>query len=308
MSKEPSIRGKIARNMIASIASNRLVASKVKIGNRLKNKSFFKLYYPPIHKSELIKYPEFTMETLCKREDRVKQVILYLHGGGYVGKLKNRHRLMALKYCESIPNAMVLMPDYRTAPESPYPCALVDALDAYDWVLKREFKENQIIIAGDSAGGGLALALCLYLKNQMRPLPSAIVAMSPWTDMTASGASYNFNFENDPLFGNTKDSLLYNRDYVGDASKFTPYVSPLFGDYSGFPPMLIQVGGDEMLLSDSVSLVEKAKRDGVRVWGHIYKGMFHDFQMAGDLIPESKEAWKEVARFILEGVHREEIL
>lgn len=300
MSKEPSIQGKIAKSMIVSLASNRLIGSKAKIGKHLKNKSLFKWYYPPHLKSETIEKSRFAMETLIKRDVTAKQVILYLHGGGYVGKLKAQHRFMAIKYCESIPEVMVLMPDYRTAPEHPYPAALEDALDAFDWLLKQGFDENQIVIAGDSAGGGLALAICHYLKHLKRKLPSKIVAMSPWTDMTASGASYQFNYENDPLFGNTKDSLLFNRDYVGGASKFTPYVSPLFGDYSDFPPILIQVGSDEMLLSDSVRVAEKAKKDGVVVWLHIFDGMFHDFQMAGDLIPESKEAWKEVTRFLLE--------
>ncbi|MDH8678144.1 alpha/beta hydrolase [Fusibacter bizertensis] len=308
MAKEPSIQGKIARSMIASIASNKLAGSKMKIGKKLKNKSIFKLYYPPIYKSETIEKAQFTMETLRKREVTVKCAILYLHGGGYVGKLKNKHRLMALKYCESIPDVMVLMPDYRTAPEHPYPAALEDALDAYSWLLEQGYNEDQIVIAGDSAGGGLALAVCLYLKHLKRKLPCAIVAMSPWTDMTASGASYHFNYENDPLFGNTKESLLYNRDYLGRASKFTPYVSPLFGDYSDFPPILIQVGSDEMLLSDSVRVAEKAQKDGAIVWLHIYEGMFHDFQMAGDLIPESKEAWKEVTQFLLDVKEQDSIL
>ena len=238
------------------------------------------------------------METVTKNGSKATSAILYLHGGGYVGKLKNRHRLMAMKYCESTEDVMVLMPDYRTAPEHPYPEALVDAVDAFDWLIRQGFKEENIIIAGDSAGGGLALAVCLYLKHYRRNLPKAIITMSPWTDMTASGASYLFNYENDPLFGKTKKSLLYNRDYLGKANQQTPYVSPLFGDYTDFPPMLIQVGGDEMLLSDSIRVAEKAKKEGVKVWLHVYDGMFHDFQMAGDLIPESKEAWKEIAEFL----------
>lgn len=298
MSKEPSIRGKIARNMIASIASTKLVGHKINIGTNLKSKGLFKWIYPQSFRSETIKKPQFTMETVVKSDSKATSAILYLHGGGYVGKLKNRHRIMAMKYCESAEDVMVLMPDYRTAPEHPYPEALVDAIDAFDWLIRQGFKEADIIIAGDSAGGGLALAVCLYLKHYRRNLPKAIIAMSPWTDMTASGASYLYNYENDPLFGKTKKSLLYNRDYLGKANQQTPYVSPLFGDYSDFPPMLIQVGGDEMLLSDSVRVAEKAKKEGVTVWLHVYDGMFHDFQMAGDLIPESKEAWKEIANFI----------
>jgi acetyl esterase/lipase len=300
MSKEPSIRGKIARSMIASIASTKLVGLKINVGTNLKSKSLFKWIYPQSFKSETVKKAQFSMETVAKNDSKATSAILYLHGGGYVGKLKNRHRLMAMKYCESAEDVLVLMPDYRTAPEHPYPEALVDAIDAFDWLIRQGFKEENIIIAGDSAGGGLALAVCLYLKHYRRNLPKAIIAMSPWTDMTASGASYLFNYENDPLFGKTKKSLLFNRDYLGKAHQQTPYVSPLFGDYSDFPPMLIQVGGDEMLLSDSIRVAEKAKKEGVKVWLHVYDGMFHDFQMAGDLIPESKEAWKEIALFLEE--------
>ena len=155
-------------------------------------------------------------------------------------------------------------------------------------------------MAGDSAGGGLALALCMYLKDEGRPLPAGIVAMSPWTDLTASGASYVDNFELDPLFGNTSDSLIYNRDYLGDNDPTNPYISPMFGDYTGFPPMLLQVGSIEMLLSDSISVAEKAKEAGVSVKLTVYEGMFHIFQMAMKLLPESRDAWVEIGKFLSE--------
>ena len=146
--------------------------------------------------------------------------------------------------------------------------------------------------------GGLALALCMYLKDHGKALPCGLIAMSPWTDLTASGESYDTNYERDPLFGNTRDSLIYNKDYVGDADETNPYISPLFGDFTGFPPMLIQVGSYEMLLSDSTSVAEKAKKQGVKVRLSIYEGMFHVFQMAMLMMPESKRAWAEVGKFI----------
>ena len=122
--------------------------------------------------------------------------------------------------------------------------------------------------------------------------------MSPWTDLTQSGASYDFNYERDPLFGNTRDSLIYSKDYIQDEDPTNPYISPLYGNFSGFPPMLIQVGSYEMLLSDSELVAEKAKRAGCKVRLSVYEGMFHIFQMAMLMIPESKHAWQEIGRFL----------
>ena len=121
--------------------------------------------------------------------------------------------------------------------------------------------------------------------------------MSPWTDLTASGASYEENFDKDPLFGGTRESLIYINAYPGDHDKTDPYISPLFGSFKDFPPMLIQVGGNEMLLSDSEVVAAKARDEGVKVRLHVYEGMFHVFQMAYTAIPESKKAWIEVGKF-----------
>ena len=159
-------------------------------------------------------------------------------------------------------------------------------------------RQEKIVVAGDSAGGGLALALCRWLKNHKEPLPSGVIAMSPWTDLTISGESVETNFEKDPLFGKTRDSMLYNKDYLGDNDPTNEYISPLFGDYEGFPPLLIQVGSYEMLLSDSTRVAKKAKEAGGKVKLSIYEGMFHVFQMAMLLMPESKKAWAEIKRFL----------
>ena len=140
----------------------------------------------------------------------------------------------------------------------------------------------------------------------MTPPPSIIlrgemvstIAMSPWADLTASGESYERNFDRDPLYGGSRESLIYINAYPGDHDKTDPYISPMFGSFKGFPPMLIQVGSNEMLLSDSETVAAKARAEGVRVRLHVYEGMFHDFQMAYTAIPESKKAWAEAGRFI----------
>lgn len=286
---ETSIRGKVLHDMIARTSTHNLIGKKI-IEPKWK--------CPKSYELEKIVTRNFTMEFLRRKKPNEDKVVLQLHGGGYIGKLHNGHRRMARLYSKFGKGISVLMPDYRTAPQYPYPAALKDALSAFGWLLQRGYKEKQIIVAGDSAGGGLSLALCMYLRDKGRKLPCGIIVMSPWTDMTAEGESYEFNYEKDPLFGNTRDSILYNRDYLGNQNEKNPYISPVFGNFHGFPPMLVQVGGHEMLLSDSEAVSRKAKEAGVKVRFHTYEGMFHDFQMAGLLMPESKRAWMEVEKFM----------
>ena len=254
--------------------------------------------YPEHFRVVKYKLKNFAMELLEWKDSESDKVILQLHGGGYVGAMKNSYRTMAGLYSEVGGGARVLTIDYRVAPEHTFPAALEDALAAYDWLLGQGYTEDRIIFAGDSAGGGLAMALCHYLLDNGRKLPAGIVAMSPWADLTAGGKSYKENFEIDPLFGNTRDSLVFDSVYIGDNDPENPYISPMFGEFAGFPPMLIQVGTHEMLLSDSRTVAEKAKAAGVKVRLSEYEGMFHVFQMAATLMPESKRAWAEVGRFL----------
>ena len=154
------------------------------------------------------------------------------------------------------------------------------------------------MVAGDSAGGGLALALIHYLKDHKMPLPAGVVTMSAWTDLSLGGESYDTMYELDPLFGNSRHSMIYECSYIGDADVTDPYISPLYGDFTGFPPMLMQVGEHEMLLSDTIEAARKAREAGGRVRVSVYGEMFHVFQMCLNLIPESREAWAEVGEFL----------
>ena len=233
--------------------------------------------------------------------------VLYLHGGGYTAG--------GVEYARGFGSIMTehtgystLCIEYRLAPEDPYPAALEDAVYAYRWLLEeKKYQPSQIVVAGDSAGGGLALALCLYAKDHGLPLPAGIITMSPWTDVSLSGASYEENYTIDPLFGNSKENMLYQCSYIGNANPKNPYLSPLFGDFEGFPPMLMQVGAYEVLLDDTRAAAKKARAEGVKVRCSVYDGMFHVFQMGLDLIPESREAWEEVAEYlrIIYRIHRE---
>ncbi len=303
---EASIQGKILRDLIARAANDHLIGKKVRNGELRKQISETEPPWkcPDCFSLTVVETEQFSMEWLEPIEKKeTEKVILQLHGGGYVAPMRNAYRMFAGLYSEVGKGMRVLTIDYRVAPEHPYPAALTDAYTAYHYLLDQGISPEQIIAAGDSAGGGLALCLCHYLKDQGEELPCGIVAMSPWTDLTAGGESYETNFNKDPLFGNTKDSLVYNKDYIQDNDPTNPYISPLFGDFTGFPPMLLQVGSYEMLLSDSVEVAAKARDAGVKVRLSVYEGMFHVFQMAAKMLPESRKAWVEIGRFfdIIEG-------
>lgn len=301
LENEASVRGKVMRDLIAHVTNDHLIGKKIKNGELRKRIGNAEPPWkcPDCFRMTVIEMEHFTMELLeAKENPNNEKIILQLHGGGYVGAMRNAYRMFAGLYNEVSRGMSVLTIDYRVAPENPYPAALEDAYAAYCWLMEQGWFAEQIVLAGDSAGGGLAMALCHYLKNQGKQLPCGIVAMSPWTDLTASGESYDTNYEKDPLFGKTRDSLIYNKDYVGENDPMNAYISPLFGDFRDFPPMLIQVGSYEMLLSDSVEVAAKARQQGVKVRLSIYDGMFHIFQMAAKMLPESKKAWVEIGKFI----------
>lgn len=300
MARKSSLQGKILNDLIAMFAEDFLTEKKTKNGTF--RRLLAKLepeWVPPAHYSVLmVRGKTCNMELLQSDRENDSRIVLQLHGGGYIGGFKNVYRNFAVMYSSRGGGIRVLSVDYRLAPRWPFPAALEDAVAGYSWLLKNGWKPEQIIVAGDSAGGGLALALCHYLKDRKCPLPGGVIVMSPWTDMTASGSSYAENYHKDPLFGNAEESMLTNTDYRRDNDPKNPLLSPLFGNFHGFPPMLIQVGGDEMLLSDSVSVAQKAKEQGVKVHLSIYEGMFHVFQMALQLLPESRKAWNEVGHFL----------
>ena len=247
-----------------------------------------------------INMDHFTMKLLSLKENpNTDYVILQLHGGGYTGAVRNAYYVFAGLYNELSHGCNVLTPDYRVAPENPYPAALEDALASYRWLLSKGYYGEQIILAGDSAGGGLAMALCMELRTNGEPMPAGLVAMSPWTDLAITGESYTKNREIDPVFGaDGGGEMLLHSPYIGENDAKNPLISPMYGNFTGFPPMLIQVGTHEMLYDDAASVAKKAKEQGVPVRFTVYEGMFHVFQMSGTVIPESKRAWEEVGAFM----------
>lgn len=300
MSGDLTLKAKIIRKIVAEVNGSKMYNERFMANNFSKSVIDDDFNYPEHLVPEKISMDNFEMEKLMWKDSKSRWAVLHLHGGGYVGAFRKSYKQMAGLYSEVGKGATVLSVDYRVAPEHVFPAALEDALEAYEWLLDDGFSSDQIVVAGDSAGGGLAMALCHTLKSHWLPRPAGIVAMSPWTDLTLSGSSYKDNYEIDPVFGNDRSELIYNNPYVGDADPRDPRISPMYGDFYGFPPMLIQVGTDEMLFSDSEIVAAKARQAGVRVRFTKYKGMFHVFQMAGTLMEESSRAWAEVKKFFEE--------
>lgn len=225
-----------------------------------------------------------------------KQVIMHCHGGGYSTGSSLYARTLTAKLA-SCTGMEVLSFDYRLAPEHPYPAALEDAMKVWDYLMRMGYGARDVILTGDSAGGNLALALTLKLKEQGRFLPRGLVLMSPWTDLTSSGESYKTKKEVDPVLTNAYlDRMIHV--YARGEDLTNPYVSPLFGDFRGFPPTYVQVGENEILLSDSTALVDRLKEAGVVAKLDVFENMWHVFQMSP--FKTAYEAMDKNVDFIIE--------
>lgn len=224
------------------------------------------------------------------------KVILYLHGGGYALCSANTHRPLAARIGKAS-GVKVLFPEYRLAPEHPFPAAIEDAVNVYRWILHQGFSPSNIVFAGDSAGGGLCIAAALVLRDQNEPLPAAIVCLSPWVDLTSSGESYRKNKWVDPYLS-IEAVRAAVRMYAGDEKPDHPLISPVFADLSGLPPLFIQAGNHEILQSDAEKLAAQARNAGVPFTLKVWKGMWHVWQISGDALPEARKAIKEIGIFI----------
>lgn len=224
-------------------------------------------------------------------------VILYLHGGAYVAGSITSHVNM-VSYIAKIARMRALLIDYRLAPEHLFPAALEDAVSAYHWLLETGTPASQIIIMGDSAGGGLTLATLLKLRDTGTPLPAAAVCMSPWTDLAGTGDSLKTRARHDPWL-DAASVVPAGKLYYGDAYPAThPLISPLYGDVQGLPPILIQVGDWEILRDDSTRMADKIRAAGGQVELEVWPGMWHVFQGFAQMLPESRSAVQKIATFI----------
>lgn len=250
--------------------------------------------------SKEITYQEFTIDEMLaewvvvNRPHVRRNVILYCHGGGYSTGSTKYARTITSKLALNT-SMDVLAFDYRLAPENPYPAALEDCLKVWNYLMLQGYGARDIVVAGDSAGGNMALVLVHKLKEEGRMLPGGLVLFSPWTDMTCSGESFMGRKSYDPVL--TPEYLYQIRaDYVRDEKYENPYASPLYGDFSNFPPTLIQVGENEILYSDSSRLRDEMEKQRVPVSFEEYDKMWHVFQMSP--IKKAQEAVESCAEFI----------
>lgn len=232
--------------------------------------------------------------TCVERAHMKKYVILYCHGGGYSTGSCIYGRTLTSKLARST-SMDVLSFDYRLAPEHPYPAAVEDVRKAWNYLMLLGYGARDVIVAGDSAGGNLALVLVHQLKKEDRLLPRGLVLLSPWTDMTSSGESFQSRAETDPVLNREYIDRMIQA-YAGDNNLENPLISPLFGDFAGFPPTCIQVGEQEILLDDSVRLHEKMIHANVPAQMEVFPGMWHVFQMSP--FKTAYEAMDRCAEFI----------
>jgi epsilon-lactone hydrolase len=233
---------------------------------------------------------------LIPRQLRPGQAALYLHGGAYqIGSIRT-HREIA-SYVARYSQAKVLLIEYRLAPEHPFPAALEDALAAYRWLLAQGFQAQNTALAGDSAGGGLAVATLLSLRDAHLPMPAAAALISPWADLLGTGESVHTRRKRDPLF-TSRDLPAAARHYLNGHDPREPLISPIYARLDGLPPVLIQVGDEEILLSDSTRLADGLRRDQVPVEISIWPGQWHVFHAAGMRMPESKQAFIQMGAFL----------
>ena len=226
--------------------------------------------------------------------------LLYLHGGGYVSGSGDFYLAMAARISAAA-RCAILLPDYRLAPVHPFPAGLEDCLRACEWVWTTgpdgPSPAKAVFIAGDSAGGGLALATLLALRDRRLPLPAGGIAVSPFADLTLSAPSIRSEAEFDPIM-HPRCLPEFVRLYVPEAEIHNPLASPVFGDYAGIPPLLIQVGEHEIIRDDSIQVAARARAGGVAVTLEVWPGMFHVFQSHEPLLPEGVEAIEHMAAFM----------
>ncbi|PKP46719.1 MAG: alpha/beta hydrolase [Bacteroidetes bacterium HGW-Bacteroidetes-11] len=230
-----------------------------------------------------------------------EKLIFYVHGGGYVSGSCSDHRAIIAKFAKNT-GFINLVYEYRLAPENPFPAAVDDSVKVYQWLLTSGFKPENILIAGESAGGGLCLAILLALKERNIALPVAAVAISPWTDLTCSSDSYRT--KNKVSLAPLNSWTVFSKYYIGENQATHPLISPLFGDLEGLPPILINSGVDDELFEDGEKFFLKAKEAGVDITFTAGIGMVHCYPLLAPMFPEATQAMNEIVDFTRKHLNR----
>jgi acetyl esterase/lipase len=251
---------------------------------------------PARSQSTEIKVGALTMQRVVTPKSQPERAVLYLHGGGYVSGGPGHYRHFVWRIADAL-SATVWVVAYRLAPEHPFPAALEDAAAAYAYLAGEASDTRALFVMGDSAGGGLTLALLLKLRDEQSLLPRAAIALSPWTDLALTGPSLEENADADPML-NAGDLPEIVGLYLSGADPRTPYASPLYGDAARLPPVLIQVGSDEILRDDAVRMAEKLKRGNPKTRLEVWHRMPHGWQMCVPFLPEARRAIGNITSFV----------
>lgn len=241
---------------------------------------------------QVIYHNQTKIETIKHKYTQTKHCLLQLHGGAYIYGFNDNYRRMAEKYLEIHPEFQVYSPLYPLAPKHPFPRALEEVFGLYKELLKT-YDSDSIIFTGDSAGGGLALALAYEIYDNGLPLPNSIIAMSPWTDFLGTGLSYIENRERDVFF-KVGDTTLNKGAYAGKYPYDHEKISPKYGDYNKLPDLLMFVGGNELIKSDAIDIA--LKHDSAVV--HEFSKMFHVFPLGFNLMASSKKSWEIIKDYL----------
>lgn len=243
------------------------------------------------------------IEHLSSKENPNGKTVFQIHGGGFLYPYLDAYREVACSYSKAAGGADVYSLDYRVAPKDKYPAALDDCVAVYQWLLEHKTEANDLIIVGDSAGGNLVLALTLKIKDMGIPLPKAVIALSPWACLDSEYGTKKTQCDSDIILGTTGvkiGKVVFDTDFYIDKEDYKkPYVSPVYGNYEGFPDLLLQAGGVELLLGDVQGVAKSAREAGVNCQFTVYEGMSHDFQLFLSDIEESQQAWKELSEFMV---------
>ena len=294
--RSPSLRARLAGSLLRRLVKPRSLAEPDPLASRAFVNRFVMPMIPGcrIAADRIGAVPVETV-TRVSRRDEAAATLLYLHGGAYVVCSPATHRPLTAAFARR--GFRVVAPQYRLAPEHRFPAALEDAVSVYRGLLAGGGDPARIGVAGDSAGGGLALALLVRLRDLGLPLPAAAALFSPWTDLALTGGTLRSNAARDILF-HPVHAARVARHYLGDADPTDPLVSPLYADPSGLPPLLIHVGDSEILLDDSRRVATRAAAAGVEVVFETWPAVPHGWQIACAVLPEARRSVDVAAAFL----------
>jgi len=291
------------RNVRAMLPLMRLIQAYVPLSvvRWAEQRSMTRVRPSPGVAHEVVSADGVRCEWFIPQPSRQDRVLLYLHGGGFIYRLSALHRKMVAHLAQQM-SVRALVVEYRVAPEHPFPAALDDCVAAYRWLLKQGIAADNIVVAGDSAGGNLTITTLMKLRDDGDPLPAAVACLSPVIDMTDRGG----------LLADAKDPLLhpkaikvFNQSYVANTDARNPLISPAFGDWHDLPPLLIHAGEDEILRDDALRSEALAKAAGVDVRLEIYPRMWHVWQLYLTL-PQALHSLDDIAGFLVSHLREEQ--